>query len=96
MRDCPQRLVEHLDVDLGETEEILDAAFAVHRVPAHGQIRCVDLQQDPVRRDRLVLGAHRRRERRQVVALARVEVVRLEQRDHPGRGRVHERLGGAR
>ena len=91
-RDVSQRVVQHLDVERGQAQELVDAAVAIHRVPAHGEVRCVDLQEPAAGGDRLVLDAHRLGQRLQVGVLRRVEVVRLEQRDDPGRGRVHERL----
>ncbi len=87
-----QRVVQHLDVARRGLQELADARVAVHRVPAHAEVRRVDLQQEARADDRLVLRAHRLAERLEVGILRRVVVVRLEQREHARRCGVHERL----
>jgi hypothetical protein len=64
------------------------------RVPAQAEVGRVDLQHEARGDDRLVLGPHRLGERLEIGRVGGVVVVRLEQGDHPGRRRVHERLGG--
>ena len=44
-RGVAQRMIQHLDMQLGAAQEFFDAAIAIHRLPAHGKIRRIDLQQ---------------------------------------------------
>ena len=62
----------------------------------HGEVRRVDLEVQPGRDDRLVLGLHRVRERFEVLVARVVVLVRLEERDDAGRRGVHEPAGDVR
>jgi hypothetical protein len=84
------------DMEPRPLAEFLKGQVGVLDVPAHGQVRAVDLHHDPGRGDRLVLAAHRLRDREQVRFLGRVMVVAEEQRDDPRRGGAEERSGGVR
>ena len=74
--------------------EFLNRQVGILDVPAHRQIGAVDLHGDPGRRNRLVLAAHRLRDREEVRFLARVVVVAEEQRDDARRGGAEECAGG--
>ncbi len=43
-RGVAQRMIQHFDMQLGAAQKFFDAAIAIHRVPAHGKIRRIDLQ----------------------------------------------------
>jgi hypothetical protein len=83
-------VVDRLDVHLDAGDELGVGDVSVHDVPAHGEVRGVDLQEEAGRHDGLVLGLHRVRERLEVLVARGVVLVRLEQRDDPGRWGVHE------
>src|SRR6185437_2839067 len=65
-------------------------------VPTHREVGTVELQRESRAGDRLVLAPHGFRERAEIVLVRAVILVRLEDRDRAGRGRVHETLGGSR
>ena len=93
-RDVRSSVVEHLDVQPRLLAELVQRQVRVLDVPAHGEVRAVDLQDDSGLCNRLVLVAHRIRDREKVSFLARIVVVPEEEPDHAGGGRAHERFLG--
>src|SRR6267143_556157 len=93
-RDVRSSVVERLDVQPRVLAEFFQGQARVLDVPAHREVRAVDLQNDAGLRHRLVLVAHRIRDGEKVGLLARVVVVPEEEPDHAGGGRAHERLLG--
>ena len=73
--------------------ELLQAQVAVLDVPAHAEVRAVDLQHDAGLGHGLVFMAHGLGNRIEVGLVVLVVVVAEEQRHHAGRGRAHEGLG---
>ena len=93
--DVAERLIESLDVCRRNGEELIVGEMRVHRVPAQGEIRGIDLKIETGRNNALVLLLHRAREGIDVGVTIRVEAVGLEERDDArGRG-VHEPSPGA-
>ncbi len=88
-----ERVVDRLDVHLRARDKLLVGDVLVHDVTPHGEVGRVDLEVQPGRDDRLVLGLHRVRERFEVLVPRAVVLVRLEEGDDPRRRRVHETAG---
>ena len=66
--------------------ELVEAQVGELDVPAHPEIRAVELQDEARPRHRLVLVAHRLGDREEIGLVARVVIVAEEQRDHARRG----------
>jgi hypothetical protein len=93
-RDVAQRVIERLDVALGDFEELRVAQLGKRQVTTHRQVGAVDLQHEPRAVDGVVLLLHDVDEPGQVRLAARVVLVAHEVGDDARRGRRHERLGG--
>ena len=85
-------MVERLDVEARHPPELLEAQGGELDVPPHGEVRAIDLEQEPRTDHRLVLVPHGVRDGEEVGLVARVVVVPEEEGDHPRRGRRQERF----
>ena len=90
-RNVGQRPVQGFDMFGGPLAKLGHFEIRILDVPAHRQVRAIDLQIEASRHDRLVFGPHRIRDRREIGALAPVMVVAEEKRDDARRRRGHER-----
>ena len=54
--DVGQRAVDGLDREIEKVEKLGERPIGEQPVPLHRQVRTIDLQHQPLRRDRLVLG----------------------------------------
>ena len=79
-RDVPDGVVQRLDVHGGAAPELGDVHVGIGRMPAHGQIRAVQLEGDASRRDGCILVAHRVGDCEDVLLVGGVELVAEEQR----------------
>ncbi len=93
-RNRGQRMVQSRDMEPCPLAEFLDRQVGILDVPAHRQVRAIDLQNDPGRGDCLVFAAHRLRDGEQVGLLVRIVLVAEEQRDDPWRGGAEESSRG--
>ncbi len=89
-RNVHERAVERLDVQLHRLAEPGEIEIRVLRVPAHREIRAVDLQHDAGVHDRFVLVAERFGHREHILFLVRVVVVAEEEGRHARRGGADE------
>mmetsp|Transcript_5713 Transcript_5713/g.15154 ORF Transcript_5713/g.15154 Transcript_5713/m.15154 type:complete len:203 (+) Transcript_5713:763-1371(+) len=93
-RDVGERLVHHVHVQLRGLLELLQALLLECRVPAHGQVRAINLQAESSSGDALVLCLHGLAQGADVllVRLVKLPAVREEGRQRPWGGRRKEVL----
>ena len=92
-RQAVERIIQHLDLFPRTAEERRVVFVLEDGVPAHGEIRAVDLQVEARLDNALILFAHCVAERFQIGSVGRKMLVGLKNRDHAGRGRIHEGTG---
>jgi hypothetical protein len=80
-RDVAQGVIQGLDVGGGDLQELGVADLGKREVPAHCQVRAVDLEHEPGLVDRVVLLFHDVGEARQIRLTARVVLVLQEVSD---------------
>ena len=95
-RHIRQRVIERLDVELRALEEFGFGQILEGRVPRHGEIGTIDLQDKARRNDRLVFLAHRLGDGFDIGLVRRIILVGQEARDHAGRGGIEERIDRTR
>ena len=83
-----ERMVERLDVQLGDLAKLGRAGAGELDVAAHREVGAIDLQQEARAMDRVVLDLHRVGERGDIGLVRRVVRVAEELRDHAGRRRA--------
>src|SRR2546427_2297028 len=88
-----QRMVERLDIGLGDLQELGVAQIGEREMPPHGEVGAVHLQHEPGPMNRVVLLLHDVDQARQIRFTSRVVLVLQEVRDDPRRGRRHKCLG---
>src|SRR5499426_3592119 len=88
--DVPERVVERLDVALGDLHELRVGEIGEAEVAPHGEIGAVDLQHEPRAVDGVVLLLHHLHEPGEIGLAVREVLVGDEVRDDPGGGRGHE------
>src|SRR5271166_994171 len=89
-RDVLQRMIERLDMEPGLFAEFTKAQLGILNVPAHGEVRTVDLQDQTGLGDGLVFLPHSLGDRVEIGLLARIMPVVEEQRDDTRRGGTEE------
>ena len=83
-RDVAQRVIQRLHVRRGDLHELRVADVRKREVPAHRQVRTVDLEHDARAVDRVVLLLHHVDEPCEIRLAARIVLVRQEVRDDAG------------
>src|SRR5215472_1534962 len=86
LRDALQRVIERFDVEPRLFTEFRKAQLGILDVPAHCEIRAIDLQDQTGLRDSLVFLPHRLGDREQVGLLTRIMTIVEKQRDDAWRG----------
>ncbi len=90
LRQPRQRIVQRLDMQFGDADEGIVVEIGKQHVARQGEVGAVDLQVEARFEDRAILVAHGGGEGREIPLARGVEIVRQEERDDAGRGRVHE------
>ena len=91
--DAGEGLVDGRHHELDPRQELGQRAVGEQRVPFHGQVRSIDLQQESSLDDVVILGGQRTTQRPYVVVVGGIEAVLHRRRHDAGRGCRHERLG---
>src|SRR6185437_1260029 len=91
-RNIAQRMVERLDMQLGDLAKLGRAGAGELDVAAHREVRAIDLQQEARAMDSVVLDLHRVGERGDIRLVGRVVRVAEELRDHARRRRAQKSL----
>ena len=89
-RDAGNAFVDHGDMQIDRLDEIRIGSVAVEHGAVHGEIGCVDLQDEPGLMDRQILVAHLAGDGRQIRLVAVVVGVEHGRGDDARRGRGHE------
>ena len=92
-RDVGDRMIERFNVQPCALAKVRQAQIGVLNVPAHGEVRAIDLQDETGLGDRFVFVTHGVRNGVNIALEILVVIVAEEQRHHPGRCRAHETTG---
>ncbi len=85
-----QRVVQRLDMGVGDLDEVGVGKVGEQHVPRQRQIGAVELQVEPGGDDGFVFRLHGVGQRGQIGLARGIEIVLQKERDHAGRGGVHE------
>src|SRR5438105_1806150 len=95
-RYVAERVVQYLDMQLACFAKVSETELFKLHMPAHCQVRTVDLQDEAGGTNRLILRPHRLGQSTEIGLVGRIILVGQKERDHAWGRRRHETLNRLR